>query len=677
MNEQRRLLRLAGSTLALLTSATGLLNIAVLVGVGRHDLLASPDALMPVVATVVGWLIVRQVPHNAVGWLMIAVGLSSALFGASALVIMESVDVPAPLWAVAAWLSTWVFMPSYLFAFLFVPMLFPDGRPAGRLWRPVLWASGALLVVESALLAFGTTASIEPSVANPFALPAVTAVLDVVEPVIWVSMVALVLLGVGSLLHRFVRSQGQTRVQVLCVLVAVAVGVAYYLLTRSGLVLAVLLPTSIAVAVLRFRLYDAERILLRTLLYGGLAGTAACVYVGLVLAARALTGTEGGLRLQTAAIIAAVLTIHPLRDRFMALAHRLVYGRRSKPYDSLAALATQIGTAVSPDDTLPRMAEALAAALGADRVTVSIASDQGARTSYSAATGTDDRSESGRTVVSREVVHHGDTVGLVEIARGDDLTAQEAALLDVLLAQAGPALRAVALTEQLRQELQRAVVQAEELRLSRARLVTAHDTARRSIERDLHDGAQQGLLALAVELGRVQRTVPDEPEQAVVRLVELQDLARRTLVDLRALAAGTYPSVLRELGLGAALRERTESAEPQVEIHDQLTRRPSPELESAVYFACLEAITNATKHAGARRVEVILTEPAPGAVRFRVTDDGRGFDPEKTRHGTGLDGIADRLGVFDGRMEVTSAPGAGTTVIGTGYDEAERYSSTA
>jgi two-component system, NarL family, sensor kinase len=674
MNEHSRL-PLLGSGLTVLALVAGFLNLATLVGVGRQELLTSPDALLPVVASVVGWLIVRHVPRNPVGWLLLGAALSSALFGASALVVMESVAVPSMVGDLAAWLSTWVFMPSYLIAFLFVPMLFPDGRLVAKLWRPVLWASAALLVGESVLLAFGTEESIDPTVSNPFVVDAVSDALGLVEPAIWLSMAVLVVLGVVSLLHRFVRSQGQARIQILCVLVAVSVSVAYYLLTGSGLVLAVLLPASIAVAVLRYRLYDVERLLLRTVLYGGLAATAALVYVAAMLAAGILLDVDDDLRLQALAIVVAVLLIHPLRDRFMVLAHRLVHGRRSRPYDTLAALARQVGAAVDPDDTLPRMAAVIAEALAADKVTVTAQLVDGGTASCSIAADGDTSDDTAPVV--HVVGHHGSQVGTIEVRRDAALTAMEEALLEVLVAQAGPALHTVALTAQLREQLAHAVEQAEQLRSSRARIVSAHDTARRSLERDLHDGAQQGLLAIAVEVGRIQRKVEEAPTEAVRRLTDLQELARRTLVDLRALAAGTYPSVLRELGLAAALRERTQDAAVEVLVHNDLTRRPAAEVESALYFSCMEAVTNALKHSQCNRVDVTLSEPVPCKLKFTVTDDGAGFDVTECNHGSGLTGISDRLGVFDGAMELTSRPGAGTTVVGVAYDADERYSNTA
>jgi two-component system NarL family sensor kinase len=651
-------------------------NLVALLLLDRRDLLLSPDAVLPLIASLVALVVLRALPTSPIGWLLVAAAASSAVFGASALLVAESPDLPGLLLDLTAWLSTWVWLPSYLITFWFIPLLFPDGRAASARWRPVVRVSAALLVVESLLLAFGTRESIEPEVGNPWAVEPVAEVLVVVEPVIYISMMVLVVLGLASLLHRFVRSQGLVRVQVLCVLVAAAVGVAYYLLMRSGLLLAVLLPVAIGVAVLRFRLYDVERLLGRTIVYGGLAGTATLLYVALVLVAGGVFGADRDLTVQATGIFVSVLLIHPLRDRFLTLAQRLVHGRRSGPYETLAQLARQVGSAMSPDEALPRMAEGIAAALRTRSVRVTATAPNGASQSWHAPVEAVEAEDEAAAVV-RRVVHHGVEVGSLRVVRDAPLTAQESGLLEVLVAQAGPSLHAVALTMQLREQLAHAVRQAEELRSSRSRIVTAHDAARRGIERDLHDGAQQGLLALAVQLGRVQRKVGEEPAEAAVELGELQELARRTLVELRALAAGTYPSGLRELGLAAALREQTDRAPQRVVVHDELTDRLSPELETALYFTCMEAVTNAQKHANASQVDVRLTQAAPECISFTVTDDGCGFDAVATPRGNGLVGMADRLGAFGGEVVVASRLGTGTTVTGTAYEPAARYSSTA
>lgn len=454
--------------LAIGAAALGTLNVVAAVELDVDDALRSPDAWLPLTAALAGWLVLRLSPRNAVGWLLLAIAWSSAIFGAAAIVVIGSPDVPAAAHDLAAWLGTWVFLPSYLFAFLVLPLLFPDGRLPSWQWRPVLVASSALVAIESFLLAFGSRSSVDADVANPWSLGAAETVLDFVEPVIWVSMPALALLGIASLVHRVVSSQGTARRAALALGVTAALGLSVLLTTGNGLVLGLLLPLVVA-----------------------------------------------------------------------------------------GAVAQQI-------------------------------------------------------------------------------------------------------VDQLESQLRRVTDQADELRDSRARITQAHDNARRAIERDLHDGAQQGLLAIAMDLGRFGSKLDGEARQEAERL---QTIAQRTLVDLRRLAAGTYPSALRELGLGPALREAIGN---DVAIHDRSGERPHEATEAALYFACLEAVTNARKHAQASTVTVTLDQLGDGAHRFAVTDDGTGI-PRGTR-GNGLDGMADRLRARGGRLDVSGSPGRGTTVVGVAYD---------
>jgi signal transduction histidine kinase len=215
------------------------------------------------------------------------------------------------------------------------------------------------------------------------------------------------------------------------------------------------------------------------------------------------------------------------------------------------------------------------------------------------------------------------------------------------------------LHRQLTHQLARANDQAVALRASRARLTQAHDNARRRIERDLHDGAQQALLALSVGL---QRLATRAGTEARGEAEHLQRLSQQTLTDLRRLASGTYPSALRELGVGAALRE---AIGPAVPVTDRLDRRPRHETEAALYFACLEAVTNAQKHADAYSIAVALDRTPDGGFRFRVTDDGVGF---ASASGSGIDGMSDRLGSRGGTLTLDSIPGRGTVVTGVVYD---------
>ncbi|MPY91859.1 MAG: hypothetical protein GEV08_02005 [Acidimicrobiia bacterium] len=200
---------------------------------------------------------------------------------------------------------------------------------------------------------------------------------------------------------------------------------------------------------------------------------------------------------------------------------------------------------------------------------------------------------------------------------------------------------------------------------SRARLVASTDQARRGIERDLHDGAQQRLVSVAMQLGLARSLVEEDPDGAVELLADLEAQAHLALAELRDLCLGVYPAALTDFGLAAAL---TAAARPhgrrcRLEMCD-VGRLPEA-TESAVYFSCLEALQNAVKHAGPDAVITIRCERTrPDRLRFSVRDDGAGFDPTRARAGAGLANIADRVSAMGGNARITSAPGHGTCVAG-------------
>jgi len=244
----------------------------------------------------------------------------------------------------------------------------------------------------------------------------------------------------------------------------------------------------------------------------------------------------------------------------------------------------------------------------------------------------------------------------VQKPRNEAVSATEDKLLEHLASQAGLVLRNVRLTAELQ-------ARVDDLRASRRRLVRAQDEERQKIERNLHDGAQQQLVALNVQLTLLEDAAGDAGE---VREItgELRAGLRAALDDLRALARGIYPPLLADQGLRAALRAQADRAPLPVEVEADGTGRYPREAEAAVYFCILEALQNVAKYARASRATVGLSCP-DGQLGFTVTDDGDGFDPAKATHGTGLQGMADRLAAVGGALRVDSAPGSGTTVSGT------------
>ena len=250
------------------------------------------------------------------------------------------------------------------------------------------------------------------------------------------------------------------------------------------------------------------------------------------------------------------------------------------------------------------------------------------------------------------VVFQGEDVGALAVSFpvNDPMDAQRQQLIANLASQAGPVVRNVRLIE--------------ELRASRQRLVAAQDQERRKIERNLHDGVQQQLVAINVQLGLLARVAEADPAKAVDMATLLQSRATEALEDLRDLAQGIYPPLLADKGLVAALEAQArKAAVPTTVTSDQIERYPQ-DVESAVYFCVLEALNNVAKYAGATTAVIELAQH-DGHLRFLVRDDGAGFDSTATAYGTGLQGMADRLDAIGGVVTVTSAPGAGTTVAGS------------
>jgi signal transduction histidine kinase len=240
---------------------------------------------------------------------------------------------------------------------------------------------------------------------------------------------------------------------------------------------------------------------------------------------------------------------------------------------------------------------------------------------------------------------------------GEALTPIEANLLEDLANQAGLMLRNVGLAEALMEKV-------HELRASRQRLVTAQDEERRRLERNLHDGAQQHLVALRINLGLARRLAPTDPQKSSELLLQLEQTADEAIETLRELAHGIYPPLLADHGLKAALEAQAGKATIPVEVIADGTGRYPREVEAAVYYCCLEALQNVQKYARATKATIRLGDD-DGGLRFSVSDDGSGFDPQRRPQGAGLRNMADRLDSLGGTLTITAAHGQGAVVTGT------------
>jgi len=423
-----------------------------------------------------------------------------------------------------------------------------------------------------------------------------------------------------------------------------------------------LIPIAIGVAILKYQLYDIDLVLRKTLVFGVLAVFITLVYVAIVVGVGTAVGSSGNPVLSGIAAAIVALAFQPVRRWGQRLANRLVYGQRATPYEVLSEFSNRLGEAYDPEDVLPRMARILADGTGAKRADVWLHVDRKLRVAARWPV-TDEPADELPAESSPPglvpVRHRDELLGALSVqkAPGESLTANESKLVDDLAAQAGLVLRNVALTEQLRMRL-------EELRASRQRLVGAQDEERRKIERNIHDGAQQQLVALAVKQRLAASLIGKDDERASDMLAELQIETNAALDDLRDLARGIYPPLLADRGLTAALEAQARKAAlPVTVVADGIGRFPQ-DVEATVYFCTLEALNNVAKYAHATRATVRLSN-GNGELRFEVTDDGRGFDSASTGYGTGLQGMADRLAAVGGELTVRSAPGSGTTIAGS------------
>jgi len=582
-------------------------------------------------------------------WMVLLVALLFASLGAA--IATNALQFGSSWWTT---LENAVFLIQSL-AILFTLALFPNGRfvPRWTLW--IVLAYPASVICYLVLL-------------FQLHLPGWTLFNNPVNAAFWFGCWAILTL---AQLYRYFRvstpvERQQTKWVAFTFFLVLVVGIVGYVRTPALLALLhngflylltanlssfvfLLLPLSIALAILRYRLWDIDIIINRTLVYGGLTTIIIGMYIFVVGYLGALFRTNTNLLISLVATGLVAVLFQPLRLRLQQGVNHLMYGERDHPYQVISRLGQRLETTLIPEAVLPLIVETVAQALKLPYVTITL--QQGDAVIMTAAYG-----KPVETTLTLPLVYQTETIGhllLAPRARGDVFTPADHHLLGDLARQAGIAAHAVQLTT--------------ELRRARERLVTAREEERRRLRRDLHDGLGPTLAALNLQAGVVRTLIPQDPEQASTLVAEWRCTLHAVIADIRRLVYELRPPALDELGLIGAIREQaaqysrhagTHGLPITVEVPDRLPTLPAA-VEVAAYRIAQEALANVARHAQARTCQVRLW--IDDALHLEITDDGIGLLPEH-RVGVGLLSMRERAEELGGSCTIEQASTLGTCV---------------
>jgi signal transduction histidine kinase len=561
-------------------------------------------------------------------------------------------------------LSLWIWIPTTILPLTFLLLLFPDGHLPSPRWRPIAWSAGLGLGLYIVATALHPRPSIDPNPrANPFGIPSIASVLDLLSFVILPLLMVGTFGALAALVVRFRRSRGIEREQVkwlayagVMAILGISVMGAWSAFRPDDLVVyewtltgvwagLTFIAIAAGIAILRHRLYDIDVIINRTLVYGALSAGIVGLYVLLVGALGALFQSSGNLVIALLATGLAAFLVQPLRARLQRNVNRLMYGERDDPYTVLSRLSQQLKTTLAPAAVLPTIAEAIAQTLKLPYVALALT--HGDRLEIAAAYGRPTGDP-----IQLPLVYQAETVGQLLVAPrapGEAFTPAERRLLEDIALQAGVAVHAVRLTA----DLQR----------SHERLITAREEERRRLRRDLHDGLGPQLASLTLTLAAARELLRHDVDAADMLLQELGIHTQAAIADIRRVVYALRPPALDDLGLVLALREqvahyRQAGLQITIDAPDQLPPLPAA-VEVAAYRIVQEALTNVVRHAQARTCAVCLT--LGDALIVVIRDDGVGLPPGG-RAGVGLASMRERTAELGGTWVIETAPNRGTCI---------------
>ena len=654
----------SGLTLVLVGLAAGLGAAAA----RRADLPALGLTTLAVLTTgAVGALIGLKLPGHRIGTVLTSTALlySTVLLAESyaRYVILDghhglSGGEWAALWVNASW-------PLMFGGVIAVALLFPDGRLLSPRWR---WAACGTALCVVGIVALGLFTA-EPFDA-PFGevdppLPALPAALAPLHLVLLAGLLACVVASVVSARRRYLRAAQIERQQLLWlaasawlipVTLVVCFADAVVDARLDALVLGMLLmtvtalPMSIAVAVLRYRLYDLDRVVNRTLVYGALTGLVLAAYYAVVVIVGGLLRTEVSFALTLVTTATVVIVADPLRRRLQRGVDRLMYGDRADPYTGLSRLAARLEDSVTPQMALRTIVDTVADSLKVPFVSVDLVQadpDQSRGLRRAASHGDTEPEE--RLLVP--LTFQGDAVGRLVVGQrpGEQLSSADHRLLTELARHAGAVVHATRLTI--------------ELQASRERLVEAQEDVRRRLRRDLHDGLGPTLAGAVFQVDIARDALPVDAIEASEQLDALRRQLKKAVEDIRGMSYALRPPAL-DNGLVAAITEQISSTSTNRTPHVTLSAPPSlPPLpaavETAAYRIAMEAVANATRHSDARTCAIRLD--LNGGLEVEILDDGRGTDGRPFQAGVGITSMRERAAELGAALTIERLA-AGTRV---------------
>jgi signal transduction histidine kinase len=612
-----------------------------------------PVAILTSVA--VGLVVALRRPSNPIGWLLLANGLIFGWLGgfpaAWAGYALEHPDtLPggrlAAVWDTAAW-------PLLFAGVVAIAFVFPDGRLLSRRWRSIAigGAVAAAVTMAGGLLSGNALDPPFEDVAPLELLP--DSITGAMQGLGLLGMFAALIAAAVAVASRFRGSKGELRAQMKWVAyAAILIPVTIVVGTLDGgsglatllsiMALEIAIPLSIGIAVMRYRLYEIDRLISATLVYGTLTVLLAAAFVAVTLGGGVLIG--GGAAVPTAAATLAVtLAFRPLRARVQTVVDRRFNRAR---YEGLQQVDRFLGDLRVGKAEPEGIGEVLAQAASDPslRLFFWLPHDEAHADAAGRLVPELPASPAGRTPVRRGELQLGTVVH-------DPALRDRASLLDPVILRAGLAIEIARLRVEVRRQL-------SEVEQSRTRIVTATYEERRRLERDLHDGAQQRLVSLGLDLRHVQHELGEASGgDAKATLDSVVAGLAEAIEELRELARGVRPAALDD-GLAAALSELAARAPIRTEVV-ATTERFDNEVETAAYFVASEALTNAVKHASGSQV-VLRANRDNGNLVLSVSDDGRGG--AAPGRGSGLTGLGDRVAALGGRLDLRS-DSSGTAVV--------------